>query len=164
MRIKTTSVLGRFGRLLLVGVGAWAAVVVAFCAVTFLALGFSAPKRLPLTPQQTQLLAGDRVALFYSARRYEELSRRRGYVREIGILVIGLYFTVARDDYAQTVARNIPFRVSQSPAIFDHGLQKASERLFRKPLASITEDELERLMRFSEHPVKHPLASTGESS
>ncbi len=109
------------------------------------------------------MLAADPHIEFYAGRRYEELHSHRPFRRlpqYAVVWIVSAYFKVARDEYAQTVARHIPFRAAISPQSFDHGLQKAADRLFHKPLARVTDEELDRLMRFSVRPAKYPLATT----
>lgn len=117
---------------------------------------------LPLRPDQIEALANDPHKTFYAARRYEELSRYnplRRIPRSIAISILTGYFLIARKDYVHTVARHIPVRVNDSTRECVAGLQNASDRLFKKPVESFTEEELERIIRFSVAPQRHPLAT-----
>lgn len=77
---------------------------------------------------------------------------------------MGYYLQLSPSAYAQTVARHIPFRVSDVNHDCDQGLLAAAAQVFNKPLSHISDTELSRLMKYSESPSRFPPANaTGAS-
>lgn len=133
---------------------------------TCLILTAGSPEEVPLSERQTQILAGEPNRLFYSARRWEELHHwhpLKLLPRYIGVAIVGYGLRLSPTAYSQTVARHIPFRVSNLNQDCDCGIFAAAAQIFHKPLNLISDAELSRLMERSVAPARFPAANTTDA-
>lgn len=124
------------------------------------ALRSSAPKPLLLTDAQLAALRLDPHVAYYVGTRYKELpsgSVLRRLPRHMAFGILSAYFCVAQDDYAQTVARHLPVRVSETPPTVVSGLHVAADHLFQCQIQDIPVKHIELLMDYGKAPLRFPV-------
>ena len=165
--IEYTGKLERFGRIVLRSVVCGLVLMILLAVWLYCSIARAAPAPLPLTADQGGILAKEPHRFFHAARRFQELPNGhvlRKVPRYLAISVLNCYFQLTPADYAQTVARHVPFRSRRGYSHCEAGLARASATLFGCPMSSIPAEDLERLFRYSASPLRYPLANSREPS
>ena len=120
-------------------------------------------RTIPVPARLEKLLASDRRITFYAVACRRELPAGHWLRRVNGHLAIRLIEAAhgcSDRAYARRVAASLPFKASEHPNTYGVGLDNAARQLFHGTMDDLTQEQVARLLKYSESPAKHPLANS----